>query len=726
MSLPATDQVERAAVDRSDQDPTDTVMTLIVPAHRPTPALARSVEALQRATLAYRTEVVVVTDVEWPGAPEGVRVVVSGSVSRGDKLDRGAEGASGEILAFIEEEASLPEGWQERAITRLADPTIGAVGGPHLLPATVTTSQEAAWMLLHSFAGSGPLRYRFQRRRPRLVRELPTSNLVVRTEAFRAVGGFQSPTALGDDARLCHKLRSLLGRHVVYDPELVVETVPPAFPQPFLSLIAEWGRQRGDLLRRLPEATQPLPYILPALLMLAAVVALILSPSQPAARFVVLLLGAGYLAGGLWLLIRSRGMRVGLRAAAGLPAMHLAYAIGLISGYVGRSQGEISPGRPGGPPLRILILNWRDVTHPWAGGAESYMHELARRWVRAGCDVGWVSERYRIGQRAEVIDGIRFFRVGGHFTLYPLAALLYLLRLRTRYDVIIDCENGIPFFSPLYCRKPVILLVHHLHQEVFHRELPASLRWLALWLEGTLMPLVYRSKDIVTVSASSRTQLEARGYPADRLTVVTNGVDVPGDTTTKARSPAPLILYLGRLKRYKSVDVLLRALPTVLRAHPNAQLAIVGQGPDRARLERIVWSLDLAASVRFHGYLDRADKERLLSKAWVAVCPSAFEGWGVVCLEANAWGVPVVASRVPGLCDAVLDEQTGLLVPYGDSERFAAELVSLLSDAERRRMLGAAGRGWAAAHDWDSSASLFLQKIRGVMSLRPVVMSAPG
>jgi glycosyltransferase involved in cell wall biosynthesis len=192
-----------------------------------------------------------------------------------------------------------------------------------------------------------------------------------------------------------------------------------------------------------------------------------------------------------------------------------------------------------------------------------------------------------------------------------------------------------------------------------------------------------------------------------------------------SRSDAPLIVHLGRLKAYKSVDVLLRAMPEVLSQHPTARLAIIGQGPDRPRLERLTWSLGLAGSVRFYGYLEKNLRDTLLARAWLAVCPSAFEGYGLVCVEANAWGVPVVAANVPGLRDSVSDGVTGVLVPHGDAGRLAAEITGLLDDPARREAMGSAGRTWAASHDWQRSAESFLEVVGGEAPVPAVTEPIP-
>ena len=107
-------------------------------------------------------------------------------------------------------------------------------------------------------------------------------------------------------------------------------------------------------------------------------------------------------------------------------------------------------------------------------------------------DVGWLCQRHKGSSRNELLDGIRVHRVGGRFTLYPRVVISYLFRLRGRYDVIVDCENGIPFFTPLFARIPKVLLVHHVHREIFRRETHPPLRWLGYWLEGWLMPRVYQ------------------------------------------------------------------------------------------------------------------------------------------------------------------------------------------------------------------------------------------
>ena len=658
----------------------------------------------------------------WPDPPAGVSVVVTRGGSRGDHLDQAAGHATADILAFVDPFAELTPGWHARAVELLADPTIGAAGGPNLLPSGADVRQRAAWLLLRSRLGAGPFAFRFRLAPARDVLEMPISNVAVRRAAFIQVGGFQSPTPLGDDTRLCYKLRTLAELRVVYDPGLAVMAAPPALMRPYLDVVSSWGWQRGDLARRLPETSRRAPYLLPPAGLILALAVLIAATVSFAGRALVLAGVAAYLIAALWVLVGGGNLRAGLLAATGLPMTHVGYALGFLRGFAGRSLGERTPSTSRKARLRILVCNWRDLAHPWAGGAEGYMHEIARRWVLAGHDVGWISARHPGTARVEVIDGIRIHRVGGGLTVYLFAALAYLTRLRDRYDVIVDCENGVPFFTPLYSRKPVVLLVHHVHAEVFRSELPGYLRWLALWLEGWLMPRVYRRTPVVAVSASTRDELLRGGWDGNRVSIVSNGVELPGATGEKGPDAAPLLLYLGRLRRYKSVDVLLRALPAIIAQVPGTRLAIVGQGPERETLERLGWKLGLADTVRFHGYLARGERDGLLASASLLVCPSAFEGFGVTCLEANAFGTPVVAAASGGLRDAVVDGQTGVLVPYGDAERLSEAVVALLNDPEGRARMGSAGRAWAGQHGWDESASTFM----GIIAAAGRVPAADG
>ncbi|QQS20960.1 MAG: glycosyltransferase [Candidatus Moraniibacteriota bacterium] len=367
---------------------------------------------------------------------------------------------------------------------------------------------------------------------------------------------------------------------------------------------------------------------------------------------------------------------------------------------------ELSPLTGG---KRVLIVNWRDTKHQHGGGAEVYIEEMAKRWVADGHFVTLFSGNDGRLPRHEIRDGIHIVRRGGFYLVYVWAFVYYFTRFRGRYDVIIDCENGIPFFTPLYVKEPVVCLLHHVHRTIFFQYLPKPFAHLANFLEGTLMPIVYANVPFVTVSESSREDLLALGLGKAGVSIVHPGVLLDEFVPSERKSETPLILYLGRLKAYKSVDILLRAFHQVRSERPEARLVIAGNGDEEQALKYLAYEeLRLGTNhVEFLGYVSEEIKKRLLREAWMLVNPSKMEGWGIVSIEANACGTPVIASDVPGLRDSV-NTQSGFLIPYGDVDLFAEKMLLLIRDRELRLGMNREAREWAEGFDWDvSSKQLF-------------------
>ncbi len=265
--------------------------------------------------------------------------------------------------------------------------------------------------------------------------------------------------------------------------------------------------------------------------------------------------------------------------------------------------------------------------------------------------------------------------------------------------------NKIPFFTPLVQSLPTVVYVPHLFGGTVFRETnPLFASY--VWLLERPMPWVYRRAAWIAISDSTKQDLVARGVPASRVEVVHCGLDFARYDLADppGRDARPTLVHLGRLMRYKSAGVALHALVHVRRTLPDAQLRVVGDGPDRRRLERLAQRLGLGGAVHFHGHVPHAEKVRLLWTSHVLLNPSPKEGWGFTVVEANACGVPVVASRSPGLVDSVLDGETGFLVPPGDAGAFAAAVLRLLGDAALHRRLAEGGRQWARRFRWEDAA----------------------
>lgn len=361
--------------------------------------------------------------------------------------------------------------------------------------------------------------------------------------------------------------------------------------------------------------------------------------------------------------------------------------------------------------LRILIFNWRDTKHVFGGGAEVYIHELAKEWVKDGNKVTIFCGNDNRNPSNETINGINIIRRGGTYTVYFFAAVYYLFKLRRNHDIIIDCENGIPFFTPLYSRKPIVLLIHHIHQDVFRDFLKFPLKQIAGMLEGKLMPLLYWNKRVVTVSESSKKEIASLGFiKQENIDIIYNGV-TEGKKDAYQKTLYPSFSYLGRLKDYKNVDIAIKAFAEVVKQHPTAKLVIAGQGEHFNELYTLTGNYGLHNNVEFLGRISEAQKAKLLAQSWAMLQPSQMEGWGISVIEANAHGTPVIASNVNGLKDSVKDSQTGLLVEVRNVQGFAAAMNSLIENNAYRFQLSQNALEWSTYFRWERSAESFYKVI---------------
>ncbi len=358
--------------------------------------------------------------------------------------------------------------------------------------------------------------------------------------------------------------------------------------------------------------------------------------------------------------------------------------------------------------MRILIFNWRDIKHSFAGGAEVYVHEMAKRWVADGNKVTIFCGNDNLNKGEDRIEGIEVIRRGGTYTVYFFAMIYYIFKFRGNYDLIIDCENGIPFFTPIYVRKPIILVIHHVHQDVIRRYLRFPLNKIAAFLESRLMPLLYRNRKIVTVSESSRDEILKLGFSVNaNIEIIYNGTSLSEGEAIVSKTDYPSFIYLGRLQEYKNIDVAIIAFSQVVKRYKTARMRIVGSGESHLKLKKLVKKLNISESIEFLGRVSEAEKVRLFSEAWVVLQPSQVEGWGITVIEANACGTPVIASRVHGLRDSVVDGRTGILVKSGDVMGFAKAMERLIGDSSLRSRLSKEAYLWSKNFSWRRSAELF-------------------
>lgn len=357
--------------------------------------------------------------------------------------------------------------------------------------------------------------------------------------------------------------------------------------------------------------------------------------------------------------------------------------------------------------MNILVMNWQDRLNPQAGGAEIHLHEVFGRLAQRGHQVTLLASGWRGAEPRAHIDGMEVHRIGGRYTFNLVAPGYYRRQLADRHlDVIVEDLNKVPLFAPLWARHPLALLVHHLFGTIAFQEVPFPVA-AASWLLERPLGRVYRRVPTMAVSRSTAQDLGRRGLPEAEVAVIPNGVDLDLYTPDRGvrRYETPTILYLGRLKRYKRVDLPIQALARLRDDGVTARLIVAGTGDRADSLRALRDRLGLRDAVEFRGFVTEQEKLELFRRAWAHVLTSPKEGWGITNLEAAACGTPTVASDAPGLRDSVVDGETGFIVPHGDVVALAGRLRVIVEDPALRERLGQGAYRFAQRFTWDRAAA---------------------
>ncbi|MEO8577767.1 MAG: glycosyltransferase family 4 protein [Gemmatimonadales bacterium] len=363
--------------------------------------------------------------------------------------------------------------------------------------------------------------------------------------------------------------------------------------------------------------------------------------------------------------------------------------------------------------MRILVVNWNDRENPHGGGAEIHLHEIFGRVAAQGHRVDLLTSGWSGAPARAFLDGIDVHRVGTRYSFQFGARRYFRERLFAQgYDVLIEDLNKIPLYTPRWGPQ-VVGLVHHLFGTTIFREAPAPMA-AAVWLAERGIPFAYKGIPFEAVSESTADDLAARGIPRKSVRVIHNGIDSEFFTPSPgSRSPKPLFAYVGRLKRYKGVDLILQAFAALDAL--DARLEIAGAGDYRDHLQSLSNALGISDRVRFLGFISAEEKRDLLRKSWASVFASPKEGWGLTNLEAAACGTPVIASDSPGLRESLIDGQTGVLVPHGDVVALTRAMKQIASSSDRVETMGNAGRRFAERFTWENSAEKTISHLQEVV-----------
>ena len=364
--------------------------------------------------------------------------------------------------------------------------------------------------------------------------------------------------------------------------------------------------------------------------------------------------------------------------------------------------------------MEILILNWKDIKNPTAGGAEIIAFFLARRLVKDGHRVVFFSQMFKNALAQETIDGVKIVRKGNNFNVY-LEAYLYYKKLQKKPDKVLDMINTICWQTPLYVpREKRVAFVNQLAKEVWFYQKPYPLSLIGYILER-FEYFSYKNTKFICYSKSTKEDLIAFGIKKENIDLFSLGVDHARYKKGNKKAQHPLFVFIARLVKMKRADICIRAMVSILKDYPNAELAIIGNGQDEKRLVALANALGISRNITFvnknNFFIDKnqADtKVTFMQKAWALLLPSVKEGWGMVVTESAACGTPAIVSNVTGLKDSVRDNKTGIILSANPTPgELSNAMLIFIKDKNLRGKLQKNAFAWSKKFSWDISYGLF-------------------
>jgi glycosyltransferase involved in cell wall biosynthesis len=361
----------------------------------------------------------------------------------------------------------------------------------------------------------------------------------------------------------------------------------------------------------------------------------------------------------------------------------------------------------------IVFFSWRDTRNPEGGGAERYLEKMAAGLVARGCRVTIFCAAHPAASPVEIVDGVRFVRRGSKTSVYPLGLWALLRKRFGRVDLVVDVQNGMPFLTRLVTRKPVVVLVHHVHREQWPVVYPGLFGRVGWWIESRLAPRVYRHSQYVAVSRATRAELQQLGVSGPRIAVVHNGTD-PVVPTRAGKATTPTLCVVGRLVPHKQVEHAIDAVLALRSEFPDIRLHVVGSGWWEATLHEYAEERKALDAVVFDGHVDEQRKNEVFATSWLMALPSLKEGWGLVVGEAGMHHTPTVAYRsAGGTRESIAHGRSGLLV--GTQREFTEALGDLVRDGDRRTRLAAGAWAMRRRFTWEHGQQSFAHVVAAVL-----------
>lgn len=377
--------------------------------------------------------------------------------------------------------------------------------------------------------------------------------------------------------------------------------------------------------------------------------------------------------------------------------------------------------------MNVLMLSWRDPKHTLAGGAEQVMHEHAKGWVHAGHRVTLYSSKFKGSKNEEIIDDIKIVRGGSqNFLGVQASAFFYYKKNKDNFDILVDMFHGFPFFTPLYSNKPKLAVIQELAREVwFLNPLPWPLNWIAGAIGFITEPLVfllYKNIPFMTGSDSAKEDLISIGIPKGNINVVAHGVIIKKPKKMPGKESIFTVAFLGVLSKDKGIEDAVKCF-SLLDKKGNFQFWIIGK-PETIKYDEYIRSLvkkyNFKNDTVFWGFVAQEKKFELLAKAHILINPSIREGWGLVNIEANSMGTPVVAYKSQGLVDSVKNGESGILIKENTPETLANTIFAVSKDINLLGKLQKGALEWSKQFSWEKSSKLSLRLLEKVANTKTI------
>jgi glycosyltransferase involved in cell wall biosynthesis len=358
-----------------------------------------------------------------------------------------------------------------------------------------------------------------------------------------------------------------------------------------------------------------------------------------------------------------------------------------------------------------------DVIYPYVkGGAEKRIWEISKRLVKKGHEVHLFGMKYWNGGDVVINDGVYLHGVCEPKELYvegrrSIIEAIYFARklliplMKEDFDVI-DCQAFpyFPCFAAKICssvkRTPLVITWHEVWDGYWYEYLGKK----GVFGKCIEIMTAHHTDKLIAVSERTKKDLERIGVKKE-IRVIPNGIDLGKIEKVKPSKEETAVIFAGRLIKEKNVDVMIKAVNLVKREVPDVNCIIIGDGPEKSKLEKLAYELGLENNSVFTWFLDDYDEViSYMKSSKVFVLPSTREGFGIVALEANACGLPVVTvnHKRNAACDVITNDENGFICELSEGD--VAEMI--LKGLDKRKEMKRKCIECAKGYDWERIVNL--------------------